>query len=135
MENYILIQSDNLLKYLFVGAAGFLIEIGIINLYHAISPDSFMYARFISFPLAVLATWMLNRKLTFKSSAEYRNEIMTYGVVQSIGAIINLTFYYGSLLYIGQSTIYYNFIFCLSAILSMGFTYMCSAKFVFKDKE
>ncbi len=54
-----------------------------------------MQARFISFPIAVAATWALNRNWTFKDASHrpLLNQILSYVTVQGAGGLANVGAY------------------------------------------
>jgi putative flippase GtrA len=75
-----------------VGAIGFLIDAGILAaLTHGAGWPPWA-ARVPSFATAVLATWLLNRRLTFQGRGLQRRslEALGYGAIQACGAGINL---------------------------------------------
>lgn len=61
-------MSSSLVMYIVVGAIGFVIDGGIMTALHGVLTWSPMAARGVSFPVAVSATWMLNRHWTFGRS-------------------------------------------------------------------
>ncbi len=54
-----------------------------------------MQARFVSFPIAVAATWALNRNWTFKAAPARPlvGQILTYVTVQGLGGLANVGAY------------------------------------------
>lgn len=80
------------LSFLAIGGIGFAIEAAILTsltLYAGWSP---WHARIPSFITAVLITWALNRRHTFPNRGlQHRSaEAISYAVIQSGGALINL---------------------------------------------
>ena len=77
-----------------VGAIGFSIEflmIWILTLFLIPSPLS---ARAISFPFALLVTYYLNRKYTYKTrKPKTYKEFVTYSLISITGNVINLSSY------------------------------------------
>jgi putative flippase GtrA len=83
--------SASFLRFALVGALGFAIDGGIMQALTLATGASPLFARAISFPLALSATWALNRSWTFPTGreraplAQYRR----YLAVQILGFIIN----------------------------------------------
>ena len=82
---------------LFVLAAtvGFIIDAGIVTVlvrWFAWGP---WQGRFVSFPLAVTATWWLNRRYAFRGTggADRRVEYAAYWAIQLAGAAVNFGIY------------------------------------------
>jgi putative flippase GtrA len=92
------LQGD-FLRFAVVGATGFLTEAALLQvLVHALRLDPFA-ARLISFSVAVLVTWQLNRGFTFKVErpASAREAALYFGV-QGAGGLANLAVYSTALL-------------------------------------
>lgn len=80
-----------------VGTIGFFVDAGVLTAlvhYRGANPYA---ARVLSFAVAVIATWALNRRFTFDSDAssakERAAEYGRYFSVQSLGAVANLAVY------------------------------------------
>lgn len=75
-----------------VGIVGFAIDAGLLSLLAHGFGWSPWAARVPSFTVAVLATWLLNRRLTFAGLGPKRRsvEALGYGTIQVCGAGINL---------------------------------------------
>lgn len=76
-------------RFVLVGGIGFIIEaitLTLIAQYSSLGP---IWGRAVSFPLAVLSTWWLNRKLTFRSQNPPGAEGVRYFAVQILGALTN----------------------------------------------
>lgn len=75
-----------------VGAIGFVIDAGILAALTHGAGWSPWAARVPSFATAVLATWLLNRRLTFPGRGLQRRsvEALGYGAIQACGSGINL---------------------------------------------
>lgn len=84
-------------SFLAVGTLGFCIDAGVLTVLANGANMNPYAARLLSFPIAVLATWSLNRRFTFASSAQSRQErAFEYGryfTVQVFGAGANLAIY------------------------------------------
>lgn len=84
------VLKHSLVRFTVVGGVGFLIEALLLTYFATVPSVGPIWGRFISFPLAVLATWWLNRTLTFKSTNDPGREGMRYFLVQIFGALANL---------------------------------------------
>lgn len=75
-----------------VGAIGFVIDAGLLSALTHLAGWSPWAARVPSFAAAVLATWLLNRRLTFTGLGLQRRslEALGYGAIQACGAGVNL---------------------------------------------
>lgn len=90
-------MSGQILGFVIVGSIGFLIDAGVLTALSAGLAWSPFLARFVSFPVAVLGTWALNRRFVFGSLASSRSQVAReysrYLGVQSIGAATNMVVY------------------------------------------
>lgn len=102
--------DPDFIRFAAVGAAGFLIDLAVLTTLvrfagykpepvelfgFAFTLSPAIQARFISFPIAVAATWMLNRNWTFKEAVKrpILTEIFSYLAVQGSGGIANVGAY------------------------------------------
>lgn len=84
-----------LLYFILVGGVGFVIDGGLLTLFSQIYSFDIYLSRLISFFIAVLTTWGLNRTLVFKHDVDPAMrrgvEYGRYLVVQIGGALTNLS--------------------------------------------
>ena len=82
-------------RFLLVGAAGFLVEAAILSYLCNIRGFGPYTGRAVSFSVAVVTTWLLNRTFTFKVRAYRRPhaEFLRYLVVSALGLATNLGVY------------------------------------------
>jgi putative flippase GtrA len=86
--------SPRFSKFAMVGAAGFVVDCGTLALVLKTTPLDAFSARFISIATAILATWLLNRTVTFgKSGHSLAREAMRYGGVGIAGSALNYAIY------------------------------------------
>jgi putative flippase GtrA len=83
--------SASVLRFGGVGAIGFAIDGGVMQLMTTVTGTSPLIARAISFPLALSATWALNRSWSFPTGRERAplSQYRRYLAVQIAGFIIN----------------------------------------------
>jgi putative flippase GtrA len=85
-----------LLHFTLIGGIGFVIDGGALTLLSVMAGVNLYFARLISFTLATLTTWWLNRRHTFgmASAVESGAKASEYGrylLIQIGGGLINLT--------------------------------------------
>jgi putative flippase GtrA len=80
-----------------VGTVGFCVDAGVLTALVSLGGVNPYAARIISFAVAVIATWALNRRFTFESDAtsakERASEYGRYFFIQVLGASANLIVY------------------------------------------
>ena len=76
-------------RFLIVGGVGFVIEATLLTYFATVPGIGAIKGRAISFPVAVVTTWWLNRTLTFQSKNNPRRESFRYFLVQMLGAAAN----------------------------------------------
>ena len=83
-----------ILRFGGVGSVGFIFDGGLLWLLLTIGINPYL-ARLISFPIAVLITWWLNRIWTFESAARARpfSQLNRYILIQMLGALANYSVY------------------------------------------
>ena len=93
-------------RFAAVGGVGFMVDGGL--LWFLLSADLSPYlARALSFPAAVLTTWVLNRNWTFAvpEGASRRAELRRYFTVQVVGNLTNYGIYSGILALFGTASV------------------------------
>lgn len=123
-----------LLRFGVVGTIGFLIDGGLLwgLISYGINP---YLARIFSFPLAVVATWWMNRLWTFKDAAKsnLRRQINRYFGVQIAGALTNFIVYLMILSIIEPTTLNALAAFALGSIAGLAVNFAGSRKYVFQS--
>ena len=82
-----------------VGVAGFTVDYGVLHaLVHFADVNAYA-ARFVSFPVAVLTTWLLNRSFTFRQPTAHGpvRQAVAYVAVQGVGGVANIAVYSAAL--------------------------------------
>lgn len=83
------------LRFLVVGAIGFVVDAGLVFVLTAAGLSAFV-ARVPALAAAILATWLLNRTVTFRVAApRSREELTRYTVVALSSAALNYALYAG----------------------------------------
>jgi putative flippase GtrA len=87
------------LRFGVVGAAGFAVDYGVLHAMVAFAGVGPYVGRFVSFPVAVLATWLLNRTFTFRQPTAHGplRQAMVYAAVQGAGGVVNIAVYSAAL--------------------------------------
>lgn len=82
-------------RFLVTGGTGFLVDAGVLSLVLAVTSVGPIGARCVSFPAALLVTWLLNRSWSFGDRERPRlsAELAGYVSVQVVGFLINSGIY------------------------------------------
>jgi putative flippase GtrA len=127
------INTKEVVRFIAIGAIGFAVEAIILWLLVGIQSWNPYAARFISFPVAVTTTWLLNRSFTFKKSGVRKDrEYILYTSMQCIGAFINISVY---VWHIEQFPEYHRqpiFSLALGSAVAMVFNFLASKYIVFR---
>lgn len=124
-----------LMRFALVGTVGFAVDGGLLQLlvWSGWGP---IVARVISFPAAVLATWWLNRGITFRGQDEgpLWASLLRYVAVSIVGTAVNFGVY--TSLVLGNASMAAQPIvpFAIASIIALVFNYLGSKHFAFKSK-
>ena len=124
------------LRFCVVGATGFVVDAGVLLIeLHAFSLDP-IWGRLVSFSVAVLTTFELNRSWAFKSTRHqpYLAAFVSYLSVQGVGFVCNFGIY--SMLYVAVPSGYNAPLFCLavSSLIALTVNYAGASLIVFRSK-
>lgn len=89
------------MRFSLVGIGGFIVDAGVLLLLNTIV--GLYWGRLISFALAVITTWLLNRSFTFDASNTHksmRKEFGQYFMAMIVGGSANYGVYAGLVYYI-----------------------------------
>ena len=77
--------------FVLAAAVGFVVDAGVVTALVRELGWGPWEGRFVSFPLAVTATWLLNRRYAFRGTghADRRVEYAAYWAIQLAGAVVN----------------------------------------------
>jgi putative flippase GtrA len=83
-------------SFVAVGLVGFVVDAGLLAIGTTFLAMGPRVSRVISFLVAVLVTWILNRSFTFADRASGRktSELLRYGVTSVVSACLNLGVYF-----------------------------------------
>jgi len=116
-------------KYIIIGTIVYLIEWSILSLITEISDLTILNGRVISFPIALVIAWYLNRNMTFKSKNHNKiSEFKMYTMVNISGLILNIITYQICIMYINISFICLG----LAGLAGLMTNYLGSKHIVFR---
>lgn len=117
-------------RFAFVGAIGFVVDVGLTLMLIEYGSDALM-ARAISMPLAILTTWRLNRALTFGASpTSQSSEGVRYFIVAVSVAIVNYAIFAGLLF--AYPNIHPALAITIAVVFSTGVSFYGYRSFAFK---
>lgn len=125
-------RCKQIIRFGVVGGIGFVVDGGLLLILTAASIDAFL-ARAVSFPLAVIVTWMLNRTWTF-SSAEKALRVRQFGrymSVQILGFLTNYCIYAVLIVVFGENQIMISAAFALGSFCGAFVNFSGMRWFVF----
>ena len=125
------------LRFGMVGAAGFVVDYSTLRLVVAFSGLNAFEARMISFPVAVAATWLLNRAFTFRHPTVHGplRQAATYVAVQCVGGCANIMVYSAVLILVPGLKHMLAIPLALGSIAGMFLNFFGSKHFAFKRAE
>jgi putative flippase GtrA len=87
--------SSRFLRFVLVGAVGFVVDAGFLQGLISVAGWGPVGARVVALPLAIFATWLLNRTITFPEShgGPPLPSLMRYAAVSAVGASANFIIY------------------------------------------
>ncbi len=119
------------LRFALVGCVGFAVDGGLLLLLTTLGWGP-ITARCVSFPAAVLATWWLNRSITFGDDGPLLPSLLRYVGVSIVGTSVNFGVY--SALVLGSAWMAAQPIvpFAIASALALVFNYLGSKHFAFR---
>jgi putative flippase GtrA len=113
------------LRFCLVGVVGFGADAGLTLLFTQAAEWPALPSRIAAFLLAATATWLLNRRYTFRSTAGARSW-MPYVAATSLGAVINISVYWLWLRTAGESPASILGGVALGSVVALTFNYFAS---------
>ena len=125
------------IKFAISGVIGFIVELCItisLVIYILLNP---ILAKLISFPIAVLTTWAINRNFAFRqhSTVSLPKELLRYFQTTTAGAITNNSIYIGILFLLGEAPELIALATAAGAISGMLVNYFGAKNYVFKKSS
>ncbi|WP_282129970.1 GtrA family protein [Roseobacter litoralis] len=132
-------QPDTLrliLRFGAVGSVGFVVDGGLLYTLISVGVDLYV-ARLVSFPIAALVTWWLNRNWTFSTAEKVRPaaQLGRYLTVQIIGALCNYAVYILTISSIEPTKPWAMAGFFLGSVVGMFVNYLGSRRFAFAGSK
>ena len=129
-----------MLWFLVSGSIGFLVDAGVVLVLTGLGWTP-IWARLLSIPIAMSATFLINKNMTFKSEKNAKQtkslslQIITYIFANALSQVINFTAY--SALVLSVPLFYQQPIWALAigSIIAMGITFTLSKYWVFKERK
>lgn len=127
------VLTRHIVGFLIVGSFGFLIEAVILTLLVNVFDIGPIVARVPSFLIAVLFTWLANRKFTFTTAAEKEKVLQgaQYLMVQTGGIGLNMLTYVIALHYFPYLNTYPVIALAMGSAVGLVFNFSLSKWFVF----
>lgn len=128
-----MLASSSFLRFGLVGAIGFAVDAGAMQALVTLAHWGPVEARLVSIPLAVFATWLLNRSFTFDDyDGPAWRSLVRYAAVSAAGAGINFLVY--TLLVMGSSVLAAHPLIPLAvaSIVALVVNYLGSKHFAFR---
>ena len=124
-----------LTKFAVIGCLGFLTEVALIKIAITMFDKTALEARFVSFPVAVVVTWVLNRKYNFNSKSSALPEASRYFVMQIAGALTNLGSFLACVLLVPGLSQHPVTVLGFAALVGFLVNFFLSSFFVFLQSE
>lgn len=82
-------------RFVVTGGTGFVVDAGVLSLVMWLTPAGPIWARCVSFPVALLVTWLMNRSWSFgdRQRPRFSAELAGYVTIQVIGFLVNSGIY------------------------------------------
>jgi putative flippase GtrA len=122
-----------LARFAGVGAVGFAVDAGVLQLLVGLAGWSPFAARALSFPAALACTFALNRAWTFQGLRwTLPRAFGAYGVIQTVGALLNLLVFTVCVLLAPPLYAHPVIALAIGSAVAMLFNYCASRRIVFR---
>lgn len=127
---------SQMMRFGVVGTIGFCVDGGVLVSLIQLGVDPYL-ARLMSFPVAVLATWWLNRVWTFagRPGRPIAGQVTGYFAVQIIGALVNYLVYAAVLSTLDATSLNALLALAIGSIAGMTLNFLGARHIVFSDRE
>ncbi|MBW3656417.1 MAG: GtrA family protein [Gemmatimonadetes bacterium] len=125
-------QLPPLLRFALAGVVGFAVDGGVLQLLVSWGGWGPIAARAISFPAAVVATWLINRTMTFQDQGPLGRSLLRYFVVSLGGASVKFVVYTALVLASAQMAALPIVPLAIASVVALMFNYLGSKHFAFR---
>ena len=117
-----------------VGTVGFLVDGGLLQALVSLAGWGVISARIVSFPVAVFATWLINRRVTFPraNDSDAGLSFFRYAAVSVSGAGVNFIVYTALVLNAASMAALPILPLAIAAIAALAFNYLGNKHFAFR---
>jgi len=124
-------------RFVIVGSVGFLVDAGVLVLLHYTYGMDVLPARLCSFNAAILTTWAMNRKMTFRAHASPRllGEYGRYLLLGIAGGLLNLVIFLAFIQFSTGFTALPLPALAIASATALLFNYSGSRLFVFNHRS
>jgi putative flippase GtrA len=128
-----IIDSVSFMRFGVVGALGFVVDAGVLQLLLMLGWGP-VGARAVAIPVAVLATWALNRRFTFPEAqaGPALASLLRYAGVSAVGAAVNFIVYTALVLASATVAAHPMAALAVGSIAAMLVNYLGSRHFAFR---
>lgn len=125
-------------KFILVGTIGFTVDVCILELILRIFDFGLFFGRLISFSIAVIITWQLNRKLVFEQNKQIESikttiyEFCKYILTSSVSMSLNIAIYMVCIYLFELCNKYPSIAVAIGSLWAMSITFLISKYWVFK---
>jgi putative flippase GtrA len=129
-----LIDMPSFLRFGIVGALGFVVDAGMLQLLVTFAGWGPIAARAVAVPTAVFATWLLNRSFTFPEAqgGPALASLGRYAAVSAAGAAINFAIYSSLVLVSSTMAATPLIALAIASVIALLVNYLGSKHFAFK---
>jgi putative flippase GtrA len=122
------------LGFLFAGTVGFGVDAAVLLGLHELAELDLLPSRLCSFAVAVTATWLLNRHLTFgdRRPTTQLDEWGRYVLVNSLGAGINMAVFFWLVARWPEAPLQPLTALAVASLIAMCFNFFASKHFAFR---
>ncbi|MFZ3142339.1 GtrA family protein [Polaromonas sp.] len=127
-------RLSSFLRFGLVGTVGFLVDGGLLQALVSLAGWGVIHARIVSFPVAVIATWLLNRNFTFDqaSNSNAGRSFARYMAISLGGASVNFVIYTALVLSVASMAARPIVPLAIASIAALAFNYLGSKHFAFR---
>lgn len=129
------IEKRSFLRFGLVGAVGFLVDAGVLQALLSLGWDR-VGARAVAIPVAVFATWVLNRSFTFPEaqSGPAVRSLLRYAGVSAVGAAVNFLVYTALVLASAAMARQPLWALAIGSVVAMLVNYLGSRHYAFRSR-